>query len=460
MLFNSYVFIFAFLPAALLLYYGFNHFGRFEAAKAALVLLSVFFYGYNNPRYALILLGSIGVNFGLHRILLSEKKAGFRKTCLLFGVAFNLGLLGYFKYLGFFTENINRLFKTDWTVLRIALPLGISFFTFQQVSFVIDSYKRTTERYGMIDYALFVSFFPQLIAGPIVLHSEMVPQFRDVAKKRLSYENIAAGIRYFSMGMAKKVLVADTFGKIVDAGYADIWALGRWGAVSVMLSYTMQIYFDFSGYCDMAAGLGRLFNIELPVNFNSPYKAADIGEFWKRWHMTLTRFFTTYLYIPLGGSRKGTVRTCLNVMLVFTVSGLWHGADWSFVLWGVCHGAAQVIHRLYVQTGWNKKIGMPRWLGVLLTFGFVNVTWVFFRADSIGQACNLFGRMLHGGGGIPAAELAGFVLLFGVVLLTKNTHERVRENALSWKAALADIMLFTASVFSLSQVATFLYFNF
>ncbi len=459
MLFNSYIFIFAFLPAAITLYYGLNHFEKYEAAKAALIVLSIVFYGYNNPRYALILLGSIGVNYGLHHMLLWEKGAGFRKTCLILGIVFNLGMLGIFKYLGFFTENINRIFHSDFGIIRLALPLGISFFTFQQVSFVIDSYKRTTKRYGIMDYALFVSFFPQLVAGPIVLHSEMIPQFQDKEKKKINYENIAAGIRYFSMGIAKKVLIADAFGKVVDAGYADVWALGRWEAVSVMLMYTMQIYFDFSGYCDMAAGLGRLFNIEIPVNFNSPYKAVSIGEFWKRWHMTLTRFFTTYLYIPLGGNRKGTVRTYINIMIIFTISGLWHGADWSFVVWGMLHGAAQVIYRWYRQC-FGEKLRSPKWLGFLLTFGFVNVTWVFFRADSIGQALSLFGRMLHGGGAIPVMEFLGVLAALFVVLFTKNTHERVREKKLSWGIALADVILFTVSVFWLSQVATFLYFNF
>jgi len=456
MLFNSYLFIFAFLPIALILYYGLNHFKRYKAAMAALVVLSVVFYGYNDPKYALILLTSIAVNYGLHVALLKGNKAGFRRTGLVFGILFNLGLLGYFKYLGFFVENINRLFQGGFPVPSIALPLGISFFTFQQVSFVMDSYNRKMPLYEFTDYALFVSFFPQLVAGPIVLHSEVLPQFKDMGKKRINYENLAAGIRYFSMGLAKKVLAADSLGRIVDAGYQDIWALDRWGAISVMFAYTLQIYFDFSGYCDMATGLGRFFNIDLPMNFNSPYKAVNIGEFWKRWHMTLTRFFTTYLYIPLGGNQRGKWRTYLNVMIVFTVSGLWHGADWSFVLWGMLHGAAQVVHRMV-----RGRLRLPGWLGFLLTFGFVNVTWVFFRADSIGQAIGLFGRMLHGGNGaFPFARLGVFLVLTAVVLTAKNTHEYVKEKTLTWKTAAADIVLFVAAVFSLSQVSTFLYFNF
>ncbi len=456
MLFNSYIFIFVFLPVALGVYYGLNHWKQYKAAMAALAALSVVFYGYNNPGYALILLGSVVVNYVLHTVLLKENQAVFQKTCLIFGILFNLGLLGYFKYLGFFIKNINALFGGTFLVPSIALPLGISFFTFQQVSFVVDSYYKRMPRYGFIEYALFVSFFPQLVAGPIVLHSEMLPQFGDEAKKKLKFENLAAGLRYFSMGLAKKVLVADSLGKIVDAGFQDIWALDRWGAVSVMLAYTLQIYFDFSGYCDMAMGLGKFFNIDLPVNFDSPYKAGNIVEFWKRWHMTLTRFFTTYLYIPLGGSRKGKLRTYLNIMIVFTVSGLWHGADWSFVLWGILHGAAQVLYRCV-----EGKIQIQKWLGFCLTFGFVNVTWVFFRAESIGQAFSLFGRMLRGGNGrFPFMRLGIFLILMAVILLSKNTHEYVKEKTLTWKAAVADIVLFAASVFSLSQVSAFLYFNF
>ena len=456
MLFNSYLFIFAFLPAALVLYYGLNHFGQYTAAKAGLIAFSLLFYGYQNPGYAGILFSSIVVNYGLHIILLKENRAGFRKTCLVFGILFHFSLLGYFKYLGFFTENVNRLFQSSFAVPSIILPLGISFYTFQQVSFVIDSYYKKMTRYSFVDYALFVSFFPQLIAGPIVLHSEMLPQFGDLEKKKIHYENIADGIRYFSMGLAKKVLIADSLGRIVDAGYQDIWALDRWGAVSVMLAYTLQIYFDFSDYCDMASGLGKFFNLDLPMNFNSPYMALNIGEFWKRWHMTLTRFFTAYLYIPLGGNRKGKIRTYLNIMIVFTISGFWHGADWSFVLWGMLHGAAQVFHRAV-----QGKRQLPKWLGFLFTFGFVNLTWVFFRADSIGQALSLFGRMLRGGNGeFPFMRLAGFLLLMAMVLLSKNTHEYVENKELTWKAAAADIILFVAAVFSLSQVSTFLYFNF
>lgn len=456
MLFNSYIFIFIFLPAALMLYYGLNSLKQYTMAKIALVILSVVFYSYCHLGYAVLLLGSIAVNFIIHSFLIKEKRAGLRKTCLVCGIVFNLGLLGYFKYLGFFTENMNQLFGADFTVIKVALPLGISFFTFQQVSFVIDSYYRKTEHYALVDYALFVSFFPQLVAGPIVLHSEIVPQFADETKKKLDYSSLAAGIRYFAMGMAKKVLVADYFGRIVDAGYGNIWALDCFGAISVMLAYTFQIYFDFSGYCDMAAGLAKMFRITLPLNFNSPYKAVNISEFWKRWHMTLTRFFTTYLYIPLGGNRKGKARTYINIMIIFAASGLWHGADWSFVLWGLLHGAALVFWRMS-----KDKITIPKGVSYCLTFAFINVTWVLFRAESIGQAKALFGRMLHGGmAGFLLAEYVMYGAALLVVLLTKNTHERVNDQKLSLSVALADIVLLVASIFSLSQVSAFLYFNF
>ncbi len=456
MLFNSYLFIFAFLPVALLLYFGINKLGCFTIAKVALTIMSVIFYGYNNPRYAVIFIMSIVVNYCLHCLLMKDMQKAFRKLCLIVGVCFNLGWIGYFKYLGFFMENVNAIFGWDFVIPNIVLPLGISFYTFQQVSFVIDSYYKTTPKYGFVDYALFVAFFPQLIAGPIVLHGEIVPQFQDETKKKINYENIAAGIRYFAMGMSKKVLIADYFGKIVDAGYADIWGLNSMQAVVVMLAYTIQLYFDFSGYSDMAIGLGKFFNIDIPINFDSPYKAASIGEFWKGWNITLTRFFTTYLYIPLGGSRKGMARTCVNTMIVLTVSGLWHGADWSFVLWGFMLGLAMVLYRLN-----RGKIKVPRWLGFIGTFAFVSVSGVFFRADSIGQAVSLFGRMLKGGFGIvPWSHLLALAVVMAIVLFAPNTHERVKNKALSWKIALADIVLLVVSIFWLSEVAVFLYFNF
>lgn len=489
MLFNSYVFLFAFFPAVWILYYFWNGRKQYGAAKWTLTVASLIFYGYNKPQYALILISSIGVNYVVHRLLMRKRISVFRnRACLIAGLAFNIFLLVYFKYMGFLTQNINKVFHTGFTAADILLPLGISFFTFQQVSFLVDSYYKKTPEYSITDYALFVAFFPQLIAGPIVLHSEIIPQFGREENKRINLQNIADGTAFFATGLAKKVLVADTLGRAVDCGYAELWSLNSFSAVFVMLAYTFQIYFDFSGYCDMAMGLARMFNIELPVNFNSPYKAVSIADFWKRWHMTLTRFFTSYIYIPLGGNRGGKWKTYRNVMIVFAVSGLWHGADWSFVLWGLLHGAALVLCRMFAE--YVDK--WPKFLVRLGTFLFLNVTWVLFRADSVGQALSLYKRMAAGGGGglLPAIQKSMnggfFSVVFsefpagvfldakwqawawlvwllgaaGLAFFARNTKEIVERTKPCAQNAWKNALLLALSILCLSNVSAFLYFNF
>lgn len=279
--------------------------GRFRICLGILVAASFVFYGFYDWKLCLLLGSSIGVNYVLHRLLISDKRTGWQRYALLFaGLLFNVGLLFYFKYLDFTIENVNRVIRADIPLRGIVLPLGISFYTFQQLSFVIDSYYRRMKAYSFLEYAAFVSFFPQLVAGPIVLHQELIPQLKE-QKKSIASEDIVRGVEYFVIGLAKKMLVADRFAKLVNVGFANVYGLTGPDAVLMILGYTLQIYFDFSGYCDMAIGLGYFFGVKLPVNFDSPYKAKNISEFWKRWHMTLTRFFTTYLYIPLGGNRKG-----------------------------------------------------------------------------------------------------------------------------------------------------------
>ena len=328
MQFNSYIFILLFLPLTVIGYFGLHRLGKEKAAKIFLLLMSLWFYGYFNASYLLIISGSILVNFCIAKIM--EKTEGIqRKSLLALGIIFNVALIFYFKYYDFFISNINIAFGTDFVLRRIVLPLGISFFTFQQISFIVDSYKGQTKGYSFWEYALFVAFFPQLVAGPIVLHSELIPQFRDENRWKPDYDNLSRGVMMFARGLAKKVLIADTFGNAVNWGFNQAAAIpvGEGALTSpeiliVMLSYTFQIYFDFSGYSDMATGLAAMFNFKIPQNFNSPYKALSIADFWKRWHMTLTRFLTTYIYIPLGGNRKGKVRTYVNTMIVFLVSGI------------------------------------------------------------------------------------------------------------------------------------------
>lgn len=314
MLFNSFIFIFAFLPLCFLLYFGLNRMGHFQLAKGVLVIFSLYFYAFFNWSYLPIILSSILVNYVIGSFLTADGPSPLRRKLLLWiGVAFNLGLLGYFKYYDFFVENLNAVFQTNLALKHILLSLGISFFTFQQLAYVIDSYNKTgfsaspqslRRKHAFLDYCNFVTFFPQLIAGPIVLPEEMLPQFENPDNRRVCYRNLFDGLFIFAMGLVKKVLIADSIVVFANAGFSGFFDhLTMAEAWLVSLSYTMQIYFDFSGYCDMAIGIGRMFNIKLPLNFDNPYISQNFQEFWKRWHITLNRFLTHYLYIPLGGSR-------------------------------------------------------------------------------------------------------------------------------------------------------------
>ena len=334
-------------------------------AKALLLVMSLVFYSYFNFRYLYIICASILLNYFFSQLLLASGRTVLQKKWLLFIViTLNLLILFYFKYFNFFIENMNLLLQASFELKNIILPLGISFLTFQQIAYVVDSYRGETAGYSFLDYAVFVAFFPRLIAGPIVLHSEIIPQLNEKKNQSINYENFSYGILMFAIGLAKKLFIADVFANAVTWGYGSVGSLTSLDAFIVMLSYTFQIYFDFSSYTDMAIGIGLMFNIKLPINFNSPYKALSIQDFWKRWHITLTRFLTKYLYIPLGGNRKGSVRTYANIMIVFLVSGLWHGSNWTFVLWGFLHGLASVLTRRFTIQ-WNKMHEVLQWF---LTF--------------------------------------------------------------------------------------------
>ncbi|MGL6119911.1 MAG: MBOAT family O-acyltransferase, partial [Fusobacteriaceae bacterium] len=366
MLFNSFVFIFLFLPITLIVYFLLNNYGKEKLAKAWLVLGSLYFYSYFNYKYTYLIVLSIFVNYCIGNILnekKSVKRTIYTKSYFIVGLIFNIGMLFYFKYYDFFIGNMNSVLKINLPILKLMLPLGISFFTFQQLSFLIDSYKGKSQKYDFLSYSLFVTFFPQLIAGPIVLPEEMLPQFENHDNKKINYENINRGLYLFSIGLAKKVLIADSISPFADAGFDKMTSLTFIEGWLTSISYTMQLYFDFSGYCDMAMGIALMFNIILPLNFNSPYKSTSIQEFWKRWHMTLGRFLTNYLYIPLGGNRKGELKTLRNLSIVFLASGIWHGAGWNFIIWGALHGLAILIHRTWK----NKGYKMPALLGWAIT---------------------------------------------------------------------------------------------
>ncbi|MCM1188746.1 MAG: MBOAT family protein [bacterium] len=498
MLFNSYIFIFIFLPLAFSGYFLLNHIKRYPAAKFFLVSMSLWFYAYFHINYLWIILFSIGINYLCHRLILRGRHS---RAILVCGVFANVGLLFYFKYFHFLMENINALFHADFSLPEILLPLGISFFTFQQIAFLADSAGGKISRQKLLDYALFVTFFPQLIAGPIVSHDEMLPQFNDMSKKRIQAENVYRGLRLFVLGLGKKVLLADTFGQAVNWGFRYYTVLDGLNTFLVILFYTFQIYFDFSGYCDMARGIGCLFNIRIPVNFLSPYKAKNISEFWDRWHITLTRFFTRYIYIPLGGSRKGLLRACVNVLLVFLISGIWHGAGWTYVIWGLLHGVLSVLTRVWrfcrdkiSDKGKEREAtrrSLPdRFLSVCLTFLFVCCAWTFFRADTVAQAVYMLKKLVTGGGtgiylelalffqppellyclkllrldalpfsscfGLAAFTIAAMILIF----FCRNLYESEEKHKPAvWKTVCLSVLAVWCIV-SLSGVSTFLYFNF
>lgn len=388
MLFNSYIFILLFLPLALLLWHGANHFGKYRLAQILIIGMSLWFYGYFNPSYLLIILASV---FGNYLISALMERFSAHKILGICGIIFNLGLLFYFKYYDFFVENVNQAFHLNWAVKNIALPLGISFFTFQQISFIADRMRNTAEHYQLADYMLFVTYFPQLVAGPIVSHRDLVPQFKEWERRHFNYGNTLIGIRLFTIGLGKKVLLADELGKVADLGFGALESLDSVSALFTMLAYTFQIFFDFSGYSDMALGLGYLMNLELPQNFQSPYKSHSVKEFWRRWHMTLNAFLTQYVYIPLGGGKVGKAKKIRNTMVVFLLSGIWHGANWTFVLWGVVHGIAVSIENLTVYEKIHAKIGTK--LDWFFTFAFLNLAWVLFRSDSIGQAVLFYQKL-------------------------------------------------------------------
>ncbi len=360
-------------------------------AKGFLVFASLFFYSWWNIAYLPIILSSLLFNYVIGNSLNENYKKVqiHKKTLLAFGIISNIALLGYFKYTDFLIDNFNLVFDGSVPLLHLALPLAISFFTFQQIAYLVDSYRGETAEYDFLNYALFVTFFPQLIAGPIVHHSEMMPQFASRWNLVKNYRNIAPGLFIFSIGLFKKVVIADSFAVWATAGF-NANTLNFFEAWATSLSYTFQLYFDFSGYTDMAIGAALLFNIKLPINFNSPYKALDIQDFWRRWHITLSRFLRDYVYIPLGGNRKGSLRTYTNLLATFIIGGIWHGAGWTFVFWGFLHGMALVIHRFWKSLGMN----MPKVLAWFITFNFINVAWVFFRAKEWSDAVKVLSGMI------------------------------------------------------------------
>ncbi len=402
MLFNTDVFIFLFLPATLVGFFLLGRLGNERASLLWLVSASLFYYGWWNPVYLLLVGGSMAVNFTLGQYIAGareERSESKARRILIFGIVFNLGLLGYFKYANFFLDSMSFISGVNLSVGEILLPVGISFFTFQQIAYLVDTTKGDIGRYDFVEYSLFVLFFPQLIAGPIVHHREMLPQFATAHTYRPDLRNLSIGGSIFAIGLFKKVVLADNLALVATPVFVTAEGGGTldfFTAWTGTFCYGLQLYFDFSGYSDMAIGAARMFGIKLPLNFNSPYQATGIVDFWRRWHLTLSRFLRDYLYIPLGGSRKGKGRRYINLMATMVLGGLWHGAGWGFLLWGFLHGLFLMVNHF-----WRGLLGAPSMNPIaiatsrLFTIFVVMLAWVPFRAQSIEGAFAVYRGMLN-----------------------------------------------------------------
>lgn len=474
MAYNSYSFILLFLPLFLLIYFVGNRISQKTGRWLIIISGFIFYYFAGLDSFRILIISTI-VNYVLALVM---KKINKGKKLLLFIVlAANVGLLLYYKYLGFLAVTTEA---RDFVV-----PLGISFFTFQQIMYVVSVYREELDKINVVDYGAYIMFFPKLIMGPMVEPVNLIAQINNPELRRINWDNIASGLKLFSFGLFKKLILADTFTRGVEWGFSNIEAATSADMILTMLFYTFEIYFDFSGYTDMATGVSKMINIDLPINFDSPYKAVSIRDFWKRWHISLTKFFTKYVYYPLGGNRKGKIRTYVNIIIVFLISGLWHGANFTFILWGCIYGFLQVIERIFDKY-YNRLSEVVRWI---YTFGTVNVLWLLFRSESIAQwrtilykiftfqstavsdgmvsafvlpETALLLRLFH----LTAIDglVRGFSLLvftisaFGICLIPKNNYQlQTKRNAVNMVLA---AITFVWGFLCLSSESVFVYFNF
>lgn len=506
------------MPIVLFVFFQVGKLNRY-VATGWLVIASLFFYGWWNPAYVWLLLASIVFNYaiGLSLSLVSVRdKPRIAKWILGIGIAIDLSLLGYFKYANFFIETVGTVSGISWQVETIILPLGISFFTFTQIAFLVDSYRGEVNEVNFLDYSLFVTFFPHLIAGPVLHHKDMVQQFTEQKTYRFNWENLSVGLTIFAFGLFKKVVLADSIAPFSNSAFSlaerggELSFIEAWGGA---FAYTFQLYFDFSGYSDMAIGLSRLFGIKFPINFDSPYKAVNIIEFWRRWHVTLSHFLRDYLYFALGGNRKGTTRRYVNLMVTMLLGGLWHGAGWTFVIWGGMHGFFLIANHAWQEC--RKRLGQDlrrstfvgRSFSRMLTFLLVVIAWVFFRSPSTQAALAVLRGMIGMNGlrlpirGIETLEnytkaldawgvsfgnlpafpdgstnmIAWVVVLWVLVWFTPNTQQimadyqpafqNVESNSfLRWRPnffwTIVTAIIFLYSLKQMGQVSEFLYFQF
>jgi alginate O-acetyltransferase complex protein AlgI len=503
MLFTSTAFLCFFLPVVLAAFFMVGRKYR-NGAATWLVLASLFFYGWWNIRFLALLIGSIGFNFCAGRYIANQVNCvtssahGRARLALIASITINLTALAYFKYASFLATNANAILSTAISFGEVVLPLGISFFTFTQIAYLVDTFQRKANETSPVHYMLFVTYFPHLIAGPVLHHSEMMPQFKRESTYRINLESLASGASLFLIGLAKKTVLADSLGSFADPVFdaaskgLPLSLIDSWFGA---LSYTFQLYFDFSGYSDMAIGTSMLFGIKLPINFSSPYQASSIIEFWKRWHITLSAFLRDYLYIPLGGNKKGSVRRFLNLIITMTLGGLWHGASWNFVVWGALHGTFLILNH-----AWNAafrhqdSVQIPsagrRSLGILLTFLCVVICWVMFRADTLAAARAIYEAMLgmHGvvlveqvvellpalrayvtvagkmttlGNGtvMGIVEQAGLIIISCVICFALRNSQKMSERS-RLVAVAASIGFVIQAVFFSRIASPFLYFQF
>jgi alginate O-acetyltransferase complex protein AlgI len=478
MLFNSYPFIFLFLPIALIGYFALGRWGQL-APVIWLALASLAFYAVSGWPFVALLLASIAFNYFIGWLLIARRLSSrLRLIVLTAGVSGDLVVLGYFKYAGFLAANINALFSTGLGV-NVLLPVGISFYTFTQIAFLVDAYRGNVARYALPHYALFVTYFPHLIAGPILHHRDMIPQFEAAESKSPKPHLILCGLMIFAIGLFKKTGLADGIQPLVTLAFGPVTPSFDQAWIGA-LAYTFQLYFDFSGYSDMAIGISLMFGIFLPLNFNSPYKATSIVDFWRRWHMTLSQFLRDYLYIPLGGNRHGRVLRYVNLMITMGLGGLWHGAAWTFVIWGALHGVYLCINHAW--THFSPAVA-PRFArvgnfaGLMVTFLAVVIAWVFFRADNITSALSVLSRMADPTQIVfSRGEIADalFVLVYAVIAgLAPSTQEimgydhanrTVGETLGAWSRrpaflyASAAVLAF--GILGIQQHSEFIYFRF
>ncbi len=489
MLLNSYSFILIFLPLVVAVYFLLHKYLSAKWAFFFLLTSSLVFISLWNISFSVVLMSSLLFNYfcGTALSITAEKTSKKKKPLFIFAIVINVLFLGFFKYTNFFLENVNALFTAQIQPLNILLPVGVSFYTFMQIAWLTDIYRQGGYRYNFLHYCIYVTFFPYVISGPIAYHKEIIPQFQSQTVGIFDIGNICRGFFIFSIGLFKKTVIADTLAVIVNGGYDASATLTFVEAWLTSLSYTMQLYFDFSGYSDMAIGAALLLNIRLPINFNSPYKALNIKEFWQRWHMTLSRFLLNYVYIPLGGSRKGEARTIINILLLFLICGLWHGAAWSFIIWGLLTGLASIIYHMWTKTGWH----LPKAIAWFIQFNFFNFSVIFFRAKTWQDTLKVLKGMAGLNGimispnlaespfwqnltaigirfgewrdNLPLVETHIYflcILLIPLVLLTKNSNELLNDYSPDWKHAIAVSLMMVVSLLFLNKSRSFLYFNF